>query len=73
MSDRCSVTVRVPAPLQALTGGREQFQLEARTVEEVLEQIRRIEPLLAGRLFSDDGNVVRPGAVVTIVPSVAGG
>jgi len=95
MSDRCSVTVRVPAPLRELTGGREQFQLEARTVDEVLEQIRRIEPLLAGRLFADDGNVrgfinvfvdgtelrhlesgrrgVRPGAVVTIVPSVAGG
>jgi molybdopterin converting factor small subunit len=64
-------------------------------VDAVLEQIRRTEPLLAGRLFEDDGSVrgfinvfvdgtelrhleagrrqVRPGSVVAIVPSVAGG
>ena len=95
MSDRRSVMVQVPAPLRELTGGRARLQLEARTVDEVLELIRRTEPLLAGRLFADDGEVrgfinvfvdgtelrhlgsgrreVRPGTVVTIVPSVAGG
>ena len=95
MSDPSPVTVRVPEPLREFTGGRDQLHLEARTVDAVLEQIRRTEPLLAGRLFADDGNVrgfinvfvdgtelrhlesgrreVRPGTVVTIVPSVAGG
>lgn len=95
MSDRSRVTVRIPEPLREFTGGREQLHLEAHTVDAVLEQIRRTEPLLAGRLFADDGSVrgfinvfvdgtelrhlesgrrkVRPGTVVAIVPSVAGG
>ena len=95
MSDRSPVTVIVPEPLREFTGGREQLHLEADTVDAVLEQIRRTEPLLADRLFADDGSVrgfinvfvdgtelrhlesgrreVRPGTVVAIVPSVAGG
>ncbi|MGB5303224.1 MAG: MoaD/ThiS family protein [Gemmatimonadota bacterium] len=85
----------MPEPLREFTGGREQLHLEARTVDAVLEQIRSTEPLLAGRLFADDGSLrgfinlfvdgtelrhleserreVRPGSVVAIVPSVAGG
>jgi len=95
MSNRGLVTVRVPEPLREFTGGREHLHLEARTVDAMLEQIRRTEPLLAGRLFEDDGSVrgfinvfvdgtelrhleaerheIRPGSVVAIVPSVAGG
>lgn len=57
MSDRGPVTVRVPEPLRDLTGGRGQLHLDAGTVDAVLEQIRRTEPLLAGRLFEDDGSV----------------
>lgn len=94
MTDRL-VTVHVPAPLREFTEGRERLELEADTVDGVLDQIRRTEPLLAGRLFADDGEVrgfinvfvdgtelrhleaehrkVKPGTVVTIVPSVAGG
>jgi len=56
MADR-SVTVHVPAPLREFTEGRELLVLEADTVDEVLDQIRRTEPLLAGRLFADDGEV----------------
>lgn len=95
MSDLESVTVRVPASLRELTQDRDEIRLPARTVDELLELIRRTEPLLAGRLFADDGQVrgfinvfvdgtelrrfeadrreLRPGATVTIVPSVAGG
>ena len=95
MQDRPSVTVLVPSPLRDLTGGRARIELEARTVDEVFDLIRRTEPLLAGRLFADDGRVrgfinvfvdgtelrhleggrrdVNPGAVLSIVPSVAGG
>jgi molybdopterin converting factor small subunit len=57
MSDRGLVTVRVPEPLRDFTGGRGQLHLDAGTVDAVLEQIRRTEPLLAGRLFEDDGSV----------------
>ncbi|MBT8479800.1 MAG: MoaD/ThiS family protein [Gemmatimonadetes bacterium] len=95
MSNRSSVTVVVPSSLRELTGGRTRLQLQARSVEEALAQIRESEPLLAGRLFADGGEVrgfinvfvdgteirhlepacreLRSGAVVTIVPSVAGG
>jgi molybdopterin converting factor small subunit len=56
MADR-PVTVHVPAPLRELTEGRERLEFKADTVDEVLDQIRRTEPLLAGRLFADDGEV----------------
>jgi molybdopterin synthase sulfur carrier subunit len=90
-----SVTVLIPSPLRDLTGGRDRIELEARTVDEAFDLIRRTEPLLAGRLFADDGRVrgfinvfvdgtelrhleggrrdLRPGSVLSVVPSVAGG
>ena len=53
------MTVHVPGPLRELTDGRDRLHFEARTVDEVLERIREMEPLLAGRLFADDGSVRR--------------
>ena len=63
MSDRPPVTVQVPASLRELTGGRAEIRFEARTVDEVLDLIRRTEPLLAGHLFADDG---RPRGYVNV-------
>ena len=57
MADRPSVTVLVPSPLRDLTGGRACLELQARTVDEAFDLIRHTEPLLAGRLFADDGQV----------------
>lgn len=57
MTNRNSVIVCVPDSLRELTGGRGQLSLEAGTVDEVFDQIRNAEPLLAGRLFADDGRV----------------
>lgn len=57
MTHTPTVTVEVPAPLRELTDGRGRIRLEARTVDEALDVIRRTEPLLAGRLFADDGQV----------------
>jgi molybdopterin converting factor small subunit len=57
MADRAAVTLLVPSPLRDLTGGRARIELEARTVDEALDLIRRTEPLLAGRLFADDGQM----------------
>jgi molybdopterin converting factor small subunit len=51
------VTVHVPAPLRELTGGRARLALEADTVDQALVRIRTDEPLLAARLFADDGTV----------------
>ena len=55
MSDRSRVTVRVPEPLREFTGGRKQLQLEAARPGQ--HRRPRTEPLLAGRLFADDGSV----------------
>jgi ferredoxin-nitrite reductase len=51
------VILRVPAPLLELTGGRTSIEFEASTIDELLRRVRREEPLLAGRLFADDGQV----------------
>jgi molybdopterin synthase sulfur carrier subunit len=51
------VTVHVPAPLRELTGGRARFAVEASTVDEMFTGIRTAEPLLAGRIFDDEGTV----------------
>jgi molybdopterin synthase sulfur carrier subunit len=52
-----AVTVEVPSSLRELTGGRAKIGLEAATVDEALARLREAEPLLAGRLFADDGRV----------------
>lgn len=95
VSGETAVTVEIPSSLRELTGGRARIHLEATTVDEALARLRDVEPLLAGRLFEDDGRIrgfvnvflegtelrhveperrtLRPGSVLTIVPSVAGG
>ncbi len=52
-----SVTLRVPAPLRELTDGRAAIEFDAGTVDELLDRVRGDEPLLAGHLFADDGQV----------------
>ena len=51
------VVVHVPAALRELTGGRATVSVEATTLGEVLSRLRESEPLLSGRLFSDDGSI----------------
>ena len=57
MSRETAVTVEVPSSLRELTGGRARIHLEATTVDEALARLRDAEPLLAGRLFEDDGRI----------------
>lgn len=57
MTEGAVVTVVVPASLRDLTGGRADLRLRAATVDEALARLSRAEPLLAGRLFTDDGRV----------------
>lgn len=51
------VTVHVPEPLRELTAGRSELRIEAGDVGEVLARLRADEPLLARRLFRDDGEL----------------
>lgn len=58
MSDSCPVvSVRIPALLRELTEGRSVIEIDARSVDEAFEAIRKAEPLLAGRMFGDDGRL----------------
>ena len=52
-----SVTLRVPSPLRELTEGRGTIRFDVDSVDELLDRVRRREPLLAGHLFADDGEV----------------
>jgi molybdopterin converting factor small subunit len=51
------VTVHVPSGLRELTAGRSTLEVRAASVTEVLERLRSSEPLLAARLFGDDGSL----------------
>lgn len=51
------VTVHVPSGLREMTDGRSTLVVRAASVSEVLERLRSSEPLLAARLFADDGSV----------------
>ena len=51
------VVVHVPLALRELTDGRPTLRLEADSVGEILQRLRNSEPLLAGRLFADDGSL----------------
>lgn len=52
-----AVTLHVPLPLRELTGGRGTLRLEAATVAEALETVRRTQPALADRLLTGDGSL----------------
>lgn len=51
------MVLRVPASLRELTDGRTSIGFDVATVHELLDRVRRDEPLLAGHLFADDGQV----------------
>lgn len=51
------MALRVPSSLRELTDGRTSIGFDVATVDELLDRVRRDEPLLAGHLFADDGQV----------------
>mgnify|MGYP000900651233 CR=1 FL=1 len=50
-----AVTVRIPAPLRALTAGRSAVPAAGSTVREVLESLARSHPALRDRLVDERG------------------
>ena len=59
MSDeeRAAVTLRLPSTLSAYSGGKSQIQLRADTVEQLLEVLERLHPMVWERLCTQDGHV----------------
>ena len=54
-----AVTVRVPTPLQRLTGGQGEVAGEGRTVVELLGDLERRYPGIKERLCDQDGKLRR--------------
>jgi len=89
------VTVIIPAPLRAFTGGLAEIELTADSVAEAIAAISSENEGFASRILMPDGDVrplvnifvdkddirtldglktrLRDGAVVAIIPAVAGG
>ena len=53
------VTVRIPTPLRALTGGASSVSVEGGSVGEVLDALAATHPGVAPRLFDDNGGLRR--------------
>jgi molybdopterin synthase sulfur carrier subunit len=51
------VTVRIPAPLRKLTGGKEMVSVEGRTVKEALNALVELYPELGVRIKDESGRL----------------
>jgi adenylyltransferase/sulfurtransferase len=78
------MTIHIPTPLRAYTGGLESVPVDAGTVTTALEQLVTTYPALRGNLFGADEDDIRylpmkeespttPQDELTIIPSIAGG
>lgn len=54
-----AVIVRIPTPLRNLTGGKDEVQVNGRTVGEVLNELERNYKGLRERIFDESGNLRR--------------
>lgn len=53
------VKVRIPTPLQKLTGGEGEVQIAAANVKELLDQLEKKYPGIQARLCDESGRVRR--------------
>jgi molybdopterin/thiamine biosynthesis adenylyltransferase/rhodanese-related sulfurtransferase/molybdopterin converting factor small subunit len=51
------ITLRIPAPLRALTQGRDELRFEATTVRELLGELERAHPGMLARLLDEQGRL----------------
>jgi molybdopterin synthase sulfur carrier subunit len=54
-----AVSVRIPTPLRKLTQGKEELQLEATTVRELLDQLEKAHPGIREHLCDEEGRFRR--------------
>ncbi len=54
-----AVKVRIPTPLRPVTGGQAEVEGAGETVLELLRELDRRYPGLAGKIFAEDGRVQR--------------
>lgn len=54
-----AVKVRIPAPLQSLTGGATEVEVQGRTVREVIDALERNYTGIKARLCDENGELRR--------------
>ena len=54
-----AVTVRIPTPLQKLTGGKGEVSAEGSTVKEIIDDMEANYPTIKERLYSEEGELRR--------------
>jgi len=54
-----AVTVRIPSPLQPLSGGQPSVEANGATLRDVLDDLETQFPGIKERLYDDDGNLRR--------------
>ena len=52
-------TVRIPTPLRAFTGGKEEVSVDGATVDEVIANLGAAHPDLKARICDADGGIRR--------------
>lgn len=55
--EKATVTLRLPATLSAYSGGKSQIQIRANTVEQLLDILAQLHPLVWERLCTAEGQV----------------
>lgn len=53
------VKVRIPTPLRRLTGGKDEVEVEGKTVREVIEKLDALYPGVKERIFDSNGALRR--------------
>ena len=55
--EKVRVTLRLPSTLSAYSGGKSQIQIQANTVEQLLDVLAQLHPQLWERLCTKEGHV----------------
>jgi molybdopterin synthase sulfur carrier subunit len=53
------VKVKIPGPLRKLVGGKDEIEVEAKTIKEVIEKLGEINPEIKSRILDENGEVRR--------------
>jgi molybdopterin synthase sulfur carrier subunit len=54
-----AITVRVPTPLQKVTGGKSEIETTGSNIKEVIENLEKVYPGVKERLYSEEGELRR--------------
>jgi molybdopterin synthase sulfur carrier subunit len=53
------VKVKIPGPLRKLVDGKDEIEVEAKTIKEVIEKLGEINPEIKARILDENGEVRR--------------